>query len=297
VQLSGREARFLAENEGVMGALLDEASARAGSDLRQPLRDGDILSLDDRRQQLLTYAFSVGMARAVEAVAGRPGAVAGYSFGIYAALCVSGAVSFSDGISVLEKARDLMEEHSAGRGCGMGVVVGLSPEEVEEIVASDAGTARIVNSNNPTCKVLSGPLEDLRRVLAEAARRDAVSAGLLPLEVPYHHPEILGGTERPFREFLRCVEWRDASCPVVSSIDRRLLSRAGDLADFTARNLSTPMDWERVVGVFHELGLARVVECGPGVSLTQNARFAPFEIAFSNVRNVGRWLDGLAGKR
>ena len=76
-------------------------------------------------------------------------------------------------------------------------------------------------------------------------------------------------------------------CPVVSSVDQRPLTEPLEIADFVAANLSTPISWVRVLGALSSLGALAAIECGPGVSLTQNARFvdgAPPHVGLRSAR-------------
>jgi malonyl CoA-acyl carrier protein transacylase len=61
---------------------------------------------------------------------------------------------------------------------------------------------------------------------------------------------------------------------------------AEDLLDLTARNIATPIDWERVVLALVAQGVGLVVECGAGVSLAQNGRLIDGCPPFVTVKNI-----------
>ena len=46
----------------------------------------------------------------------------------------------------------------------------------------------------------------------------------------------------------------------------------------------------RVVEALQRDGVTRIVECGPGLSLTQNGRFITPSIRYTNAKKAGRWL-------
>jgi [acyl-carrier-protein] S-malonyltransferase len=123
-----------------------------------------------------------------------------------------------------------------------------------------------------------------------AMAREAYSAELLEVDIAYHHPILLGEVSSKFKEFIHGLEWTTPACPVVSSIDQTFLRTASELQDFAARNLTTPINWKNVVTAMEQAGITHIVECGPGVSLTQNGRFISTAIAYTNIKKARRWL-------
>ena len=291
VRPDGREAEFYERHVEWMKPCLEEASETAGADLVRALLDGAIESMGDEKNQYFTYAYCGGLAGVLERAGLRPAFTAGYSFGIYAALHAAGAVTFTDGLRMARKAYELMSEASRGREAGMAVVIGLGGEDLASLIEKlGLETASIVNSNNELCKVLSGKRKDLEVLLAEAARQGALSGQLLEVGIPYHHPALLRGVSASFMDFLATVEWKRPVCAVVSSIDQEFLTEPGELIEFASANLSTPISWQKVVEALAGAGVARIVECGPGISLTQNGRFITGGLKYVNTRNILRRL-------
>jgi [acyl-carrier-protein] S-malonyltransferase len=275
VELCGVEPELVARHRDVFGPLLAEASERAGVDLAAALADGTLDAIPDREKQLFTYAFGAGFAELLRGRGVAPFATAGYSFGVYAALFGAGAVTFTAGLDVLERAYALMAAECGASETGMAIAVGLDEREVRAVLDDERCAGLVLaNSNSASCHVVSGPRAALAAALGGFAARDAVAARLLPVAIPYHHPALLGRASRELRDFLCGVAIAPARCPVISSIDQRALTAPAELADFVAANLATPISWRRVLAALAELGATAVAECGPGVSLVQNARFA-----------------------
>lgn len=288
VPCCGAEAELYRRHEGAFAPFLGEASGRAGIDFAAALLADRVDAVPDREKQLFTYAFGAAFAELLRARGVEPAATAGYSFGVYAAMFGAGAVSFGAGCDVLERAYDLMAEEIGAAECGMGIVVGLALPEIAAILGGPGcGGLVHANSNSETCHVLSGPAPALRRALAAASARDAISAKELAVSIPYHHPGLLSRASARLGEFLGGVEIRAPRCPIVSSIDQRPLAGPGEIAAFVAANVATPIRWVRVVEALAGLGVGAVVECGPGASLVQNARFvegAPPHVGLRNAR-------------
>ncbi len=292
VKLAGPEARFHHRHATCFSDYLDAASAFAGRNLVDLLDDQQPDRFDDRERQFFTYAFSCGMADVIRSAGLWPELLGGYSFGIYAATVASGAIDFETGLHVLDRAYRVMAAALPLEPCGMGVVVGFSRDEVSAMLQGGRfHDVVLTNTNSDTCQIVSGPQTSLGEFLTHAVSREALTAELLDVAIPYHHPTILAGVTPPFAEFLSELPIADPQVPIISSINlERLTDRAG-VIDFLARNLSSPINWRQVVGAFVDRGIERVIECGPGISLSQNRRFMPFDrLDYANVKNAQRKL-------
>jgi len=217
-----------------------------------------------------------------------PLAAAGHSMGIYAALGACGALSESDALHVVAAARDIACE-VAGRGkSGMVATIGLDAADVERLLADGAfPTVCRTVTNNPLSFAFSGERGDLERFLPVAVEAGATKAAWIEREVAYHHPRILAEASESLACFLGALDWNRARFPLVSSIDGRRLESPDELLEFTAANLSTPIDWERTVRALAEAGASTLVECGTGTVLTGLGRFIDAPVKYLNHRHLG----------
>lgn len=289
--LTGREQAFLERNKQATAPLMERASARVGLDLEQILARGEVATLDERTAQVLTYTFSCAVARAVTARGSRPVAVAGYSMGLYAALESAGAISFDDGMAITIGAHSVM-----GRVCqpglnGLAVTVGLTEAELAGLLArEELAGVRLVNRNNDTALVCAGPVKRLERLVTLALEADAIKAALLPADLPYHHPELLAAAPAAFAAYLAALPWREPACPVISAVTAEAVGSAAGLRDLTAGHLARPIALPPMLAALADLGVDAVVECGPGISLTQSARMVAGAPAMINLKTVQRRL-------
>jgi len=277
---SGHEGEFLERHLELMQPFLDEALAYAGEELHPTLaplptgRPGGRPSA--RAEELFTYAFDCAVAAVYRQAGLEPSYVAGHSLGLYAALAVTGVVRFGDGLAMVERARAFVREACPPGRFGMAVVIGMRGDEVAGLLGDPAHAVVVrANVNNDTATVLSGRVADLESFLEVAKREGAFKAVLLDVDMPYHHPAFLAAATDRFRAFLGGLAWSAPCCPLVSPIDQALLEDPAGLLECTARNISTPIRWQKVVERLAALGVAVAVECGPGISLTQHASFIP----------------------
>ena len=192
---------------------------------------------------------------------------------------------------MVETAYALVHQTCPNGDFGMGAVVGLTTEDIGPLLEKpEFASIELANANNATSLVLSGAKRELRDLLHEAEALGAFKAVLLNIDRPYHNPRFLEPVTHTFRHFLKGLAWHTPRHPIVSSLDQRLLSTPEDLLDFTARNLAVPIHWHKVIETFSALGVNLVIECGPGLSLTQNARFIPGSPPHVNTKTSRRRL-------
>jgi [acyl-carrier-protein] S-malonyltransferase len=289
VEPCGAEAAFYAKHRKVMRPFLVKASAAAGLDLEETMDKGLLAELDERNSQLFTFAYSHAVAEAHRAAGVSPAVVAGYSLGIYAAMSVSGALAFDQGLAVVGAVFDIMKDQCAGGAYAMGAVVGLTQSDTDRIVASGKfPTVCRTNTNNETCGVFSGTKADIEGFFEAARAEGALSTVTFRVSIPYHHPRFLGGASSRFVRALKDFSFDDAAVPVISSIDQKPLVKAGDLVEFIVKNFSSPVHWQKVTETIAAMGVATVYECGPGISLSQNARFIPNRLRYVTVKKAIR---------
>jgi [acyl-carrier-protein] S-malonyltransferase len=291
VRLCGAETAFFDQHREVMRPLFREASYYCDVDLIALLFSGGIDALPDDKKQYFTYAFSAGAADVALRLVDRPVAAAGYSFGIYAALYATAACSFSEGLFLIDKANQVMQSDSAGKGFGMGVVVGLTATDIGCLLETGGYTNVMkTNVNHDHCYVFSGTGVEIDAFLKKAEALGAFKFERLDVDIPYHHPMLLAGVSEAFRVYTEKVAFRKTHYPIVSTIDGDLLSAADALVDFVSRHPTHPINWRDAISTLHRLRVNTLFECGPGISLSQNGRFLPFEMTYINVKKTAAWL-------
>src|SRR5262249_49587792 len=103
-------------------------------------------------------------------------AAAGLSLGEYSALVFAGALSFRDGLRVVQRRGAAMQAAAAAIPSGMVSVLGLDPEKVDELCAQarPAGLIEIANRLCPGNLAVSGTQSacaELERLVAEQGGR------------------------------------------------------------------------------------------------------------------------------
>lgn len=294
VKFSGKEKEFFLKNEEFFLPFMEKASNVSGIDVQNVLNRDEYGFLSSEEERFFTAAFSCGVSSFFKSCGIEPDAAACYSFGVYPALFSAGALTFDTMLKVLTVAEEQMEKTISclDKQCGMAVVVGLIKEDAEELIRRVNRSSLLkVNENNDTCIIVAGYKEDLELYTKTALEEDAISAEILDVKIPYHHSNLLKSVKKILFEKLVKLDWNDASYPLISSIDRSLISNKSDLVNFVVCNTCTPISWYHTIEKTVKCGAERIFECGHGISLTQNGRFNSFDIQYVNIKNYKRKLN------
>ena len=287
VELCGHEKTLYTKYQSIFDPFFRQGSELAKTDLTRFLFSEPPERIDELENQFFIYCFSVGTYEVFAQKKLIPEICAGYSFGIYAALYAAGILTFSGGLAILHKAFSAINETCGDKEIRMSAVVGLSIKDISKILEKENFiTIYRINTNNEFCHILCGASEEMRVFDRKAIEAEAISVAALDVNHPYHHPQFSKKAGLSLRAFLDTVKWHTPQCPVVSTIDQKLLRETDELKQYVADHLATPINWHRSVECLYAMGFNRIIECGPGLSLTQNARFIPGIAKWINCKNI-----------
>lgn len=205
----------------------------------------------------------------------RPDYLAGYSMGLFPALFHAETVSFEDGLLLMHNTYNVALHSIDDKKYGMGVIVGMSCDEVEGLISESGADADVIDVSNETVINVTGAFDDLARLL-ELAAKTAFKTKMLPITLPYHS-RFMGDASGRIREFLRDVKIDPPAFRIVSCVNQGVLSTAQDVKDELYCNVSERINWFKTMKKLDELGVGIFVECGMSKSLTQLAKFLDCE--------------------
>ena len=189
---------------------------------------------------------------------------AGLSLGEYTALVFAGAMTFEDGLRVVQRRGEAMQDASDATPSGMVSALLLEPEQVDAICAqgSDHGILRIANYLCPGNTVLSGEnaaCERAAELIDEAGGRAA------PLAVAgAFHTEIMKPADARLSEALAGIAIKQPEIPVVSNVDATVHSDPDEIRDLLVRQVVSPVRWEDSMRLLLADGADEFYEIGPG---------------------------------
>lgn len=186
------------------------------------------------------------------------GQVAGHSLGEISASIESGAISFHDGVRLARLRGSWMEEFKKG---SMAAVTGLKLDEV--VCICDSKGVEVANINTETQIVIAGDSEKVDEAMAVVAEKGGRSTVLLGIDVPSHTSHMNPVSEK-IAGFLQGIEVRDPKILFWTNVKAQLLSRAEDIRDNLSRQVSSTVQWLRLIQEMIENGGRNFYEIGPG---------------------------------
>ena len=260
----------LVKRSPAAAAAYERADAALGMPLSRLILEGPAEELDltvNAQPAILatSYAFLEAMREEAKAegIEIHPIALAGHSAGQYAAAVAADAIDYADALRLVRERGRIMQER--GIEGGMGAVIGLSDEQVHEIVdaAREHGEISVANKNAPGQIVLSGVIPALVFALEMSRTVGARKAARLTVSVASHSP-LMRRARDEFGRILARVPFRDPKVPMLGNVHATVISTADGLRTELTDHLVHGVQWTASVRRMASEGVTDFVEIGPG---------------------------------
>ncbi len=189
---------------------------------------------------------------------------AGLSLGEYTALVFAGAMSFADGLRVVKRRGEAMQEAADATPSGMVSVLLLDLPKVESIRerASAAGFIEIANYLCPGNLALSGEKAACEKA-AEIAMAESGKA--VPLAVAgAFHTRLMKPADERLAEALASVTIQRPRIPVISNVDAQAHDDPEAIRQNLVRQVISPVRWEDCLRSMLSQEVKQFFEIGPG---------------------------------
>ena len=251
--------------------LFAEASSVLGYDLWDLVENGpeDQLNQTEYTQPALLTA-SIALFRLAQ-VRGLPSpdVVAGHSLGEYSALVAADVLQFSDAVMLVQKRGQFMQTAvPLGEG-GMAAVLGLDDEQVREVcsAAAQGEVVQAVNYNSPGQVVIAGNNAAIDRAIEGCKEAGARRAIALSASAPFHS-ELMKPAAEELAGVLNEVNFAKPTTIVVQNIDAAVHDDPEQIRTNLVKQMYGAVLWTDTVLMMKQIGVATLVECGPGKVLT-----------------------------
>lgn len=279
----------LYESSEVVQQTFAEASSALGYDMWALVStdsEGKLNQTEYTQPALLTA--SVAIWREYLANGGeRPSLMAGHSLGEYSALVCAEVMSLADGVKLVQKRGQYMQEAvPAGTGA-MAAIIGLADELVQKACddAAQGAVVSPVNFNSPGQIVIAGEKEAVERAMTLAKEAGAKRALPLPVSVPSHCALMKPAADQLAKD-LEGLELNAPTIPVINNVDVAQPQAPESIKQALVQQLYSPVRWTETIMEFAKLGVTEVVEFGPGKVLTGLGKRIDKSISYSAANDV-----------
>lgn len=264
-----------------------EADEALGFRLSQLCFDGpaEKLQLTENTQPAV-LTVSVATARVLQEKGVVPQVVAGHSLGEYSAHVVAGTLEFGDAVRIVRnRGRYMQEAVPEGEGT-MAAVLGMPIEDLRKVCA-EAAQGEVVepaNINSPDQIVISGAKDAVQRASELARERGAKRAIMLGVSAPFHCALMQPAQERLAKDLL-AVSFSQPEAPVICNIDAQPRTAPEAYREALVRQVTGTVRWLDTIRTLIGMGANMFVEVGPGKVLTGLMRQIDRAQAAFNVEN------------
>ena len=191
--------------------------------------------------------------------------VAGHSLGEYSALCASGALSLRDAAKLLRRRGEAMARAGEKNPGVMAAIIGLSMEDVRQVVAE--ANCFVANDNSIGQVVISGSKETVEKACSLATARGAKRALVLPVSGAFHSPLMQSAAEE-MKDVLLSTPMQNPSIPVICNVTAQPETNAHVIKELLYEQITGSVHWTQSVQYMYSQGVDTLIEAGSGKVLS-----------------------------
>ena len=277
----------VSESYPIIKETYTEASEALGFDLWSLVQEGPGEELTNTQNtQPALLAASVGLWRVWQHKKNvLPDYMAGHSLGEYSALVCAGVLEFKDAILLVRKRGELMNAAVPKGEGAMAAVMGLEDQQVAECCDQIDGEVSAANYNAPGQVVIAGENEAVDRAIEVAKELGAKRAIKLDVSGPFHSRLMLSARDE-FADYIHKIDFYAPRIPVIQNVNADISSDVEEIKSNLIEQLSAPVLWTATMNKLIELGIGRIVECGPGAVLRGLGKRVSRDLSFDGLENV-----------
>lgn len=199
----------------------------------------------------------------------KPTFCAGLSLGEFSALTAAGSLSFEDGLKLVQKRAEAMENAAKNNPGTMASIMGADLATCEEI-AKEAG-CEVANINSPEQIVLSGTEATIDKACQIAEAKGVKRAIKLKVGGAFHST-LMREAKEDLEKALKETKIQAPSCTFVPNVTATPVSNPEEIRGLLARQLMSPVKWVQTMETAKNTGERFYLEIGPGKVLKGLAR-------------------------
>ena len=218
----------------------------------------------------------------------------GLSLGEYTALIYSKVLTFEQGIKLVQKRGEYMQDLAPKGEWQMVAILGAEDRIVEELCKNiKNGFAVPVNYNALGQVVVTGDKEGIEELQEKAKEMGIRKIRALKTSGPFHTEKLIQSSNA-LRKELENIQINKFETEVIKNIDGEPYSENDDIKEILAKHIISPVKFCKGLNKMLQMGVDTFIEVGPGKALSGFVKRMPTEkeIKILSVNNV-ETLDAL----
>jgi len=195
-----------------------------------------------------------------------PDASAGHSLGEFSALVASGVLTFEQAVKLVRVRGELMDQAVPDNKGAMAAVMGLKPDEIEEVCSEVEEIVQVANFNSQKQTVISGSREGVK--IAQDTLKEKGAQKVIPLRVsgPFHS-SLMENAGYEFASYLEKVEFRKPRCDFYSNVTGEKVTDPEKIKELLTEQIYSPVHWQRIMEKLVQEDYDEILILGEGKAL------------------------------
>jgi [acyl-carrier-protein] S-malonyltransferase len=252
------------ESSATARAMAEQADRALGFSISSIMFDGpeDELTRTSRCQPALYLHGLMGLALIRERLPNLlPVAAAGLSLGEFTAHAAAGTFSFEDGLGLVARRGEFMEQACQATDGSMAALIGGEESQVRALAA--AADVDVANLNAPGQIVLSGTVAGIDAAITQA--KDFGIRRAIKLNVAgAYHSRLMQSAQDQLAAELATVSIHSPALPVVCNFGASVVSDAATIRSMLEKQVTGSVRWTESIQLLISQGHRRFLELGPG---------------------------------
>ncbi len=220
------------------------------------------LTRTSRCQPALYLHGLVALALLKERVGGlNPVAAAGLSLGEFTAHAAAGTFSFEDGLRLVARRGEFMEDACSATRGAMAALIG-GEEDAVRALAAECGVD-VANFNAPGQIVLSGTVEGIDAAV-EKARDHGIRRAIKLNVAGAYHSRLMQSAQDQLAVELAAVPVATPGIPVVCNFGASVVADPAEIRSMLERQVTGSVRWTESIRLLCARGQRHFIELGPG---------------------------------
>lgn len=259
-QFEGMGKELYATNQQAK-ELFDRANEILGFEITATMFEGTAEELKATKiTQPAVFLHSVITAMSHPAM-GKPEAVAGHSLGEFSAAVVANALSFEDGLRLVQQRANAMQEACEATEGTMAAVLGLEDQVVEDIVNNIEEVVVAANYNCPGQLVISGSIKGIEIAVTRLQAAGARRAIVLQVGGAFHSP-LMAPAQEKLEAAIHNTNFKNPDCPIYQNVNASPSQEAELIKENLIQQLTSPVKWTQSMRRMMQDGVEKFVEVG-----------------------------------
>ena len=238
-----------------------------------------------KNTQIAILTMSLGILEILKENKVNAEASLGLSLGEYGALIFGKILSLEDGVKIVKKRGEIMQDLCPEGDWAMAAVLGLDEKTVNEVcLNATKGFISAANYNCPGQIVISGERIALEEITENLKAKGAKRVIELNTAGPFH-TKMLKDASIKLREELEDITINSSKNVVIKNIDGKAYKDSEDVKDILSKHITNPVRFEDGIKEMIDMGIDTFVEIGPGKTLSGFVKKINKDVKVLNINN------------